>query len=300
MLEVIKNILVSPLNSPLLLVVAIAYMLVESIRIYDARLIQGHTRDFKSGVFQRAEGRQLPFWVGYFHIFAWALFIVMLFLNWKFAIAYFSLLFVLRVLPVLENIGELLMRGFIRQNNDTSIDNVLTIKTAYDILDIILDSTMDKSARENHNIFAYSGYSEFTVSQAMKLVLANEFLQLSNIFSTKDEIEESFSNSIVDSELNYLNILGDFISDDIINQLSGLKFDSPEYRQALNDIRHTLDRFSEKTHFDNDAFESITSFGRYCISIGTHDPNFWDKIHNRIGLSYTLIHPSGNEPFYDL
>ncbi len=299
MLEVIKNILVSPLNSPLLLVVAIAYMLVESIRIYDARLIQGHTRDFKSGVFQRAEGRQLPFWVGYIHILGWALFIVMILLNWKFAIVFFVLLFILRVLPILENIGEFLMRGFINGNRNISNCNTITIKNSYEIIDVIGEPEFDNSARKNHHVFANIGYSEFVVSQAIKLGLANEFLLISSRINEKSKAEKLFSGSFRHHESDYLFNLEDFMSYDEMDHLFDLKFESSEFRQALNKIRCELAEFKEKddSFFNEIFFESITSFGYYCISIGVSDPNYWENIYDRIGLNYTSNCPNGNEPF---
>lgn len=115
MIELIKNIIYAPLSSPILLLLAIVYFFVESIRIYDARLIQGHTRDIRSGVFSRAKGASLPSWVGYLHFLGWILFISILFINWKFALVFYVLLFVLRVLPVLENIGEFLLGRLVKK-----------------------------------------------------------------------------------------------------------------------------------------------------------------------------------------
>jgi len=122
MTELINDILTAPLKSPLLLAISVMYAIVEAIRIYDARLIQAKARGIFSGVALRAEGRFLPRWVGYVHFAGWALLIAILILNWKYAIAFYAFLFILRVLPVLENVGELIMRPFLQtESEDTEI-----------------------------------------------------------------------------------------------------------------------------------------------------------------------------------
>lgn len=114
MSELINDILTAPVDSPLILALSVAYTIVESIRIYDARLIQVRTRGFRSGVAVKAKGRLLPNWVGYIHFVGWVLFIVILILNWMYAIAFYAFLFFLRVLPILERIGALIMHPFLR------------------------------------------------------------------------------------------------------------------------------------------------------------------------------------------
>lgn len=110
----IYKIFTAPINSPILLVVSIAYATVESIRIYDARLIQANTKGSYSRVASEADGRSLPHWVGYIHFAGWVLFVVILVLDWMYAIALYVVLFILRVLPVLERIGALIMRTFLQ------------------------------------------------------------------------------------------------------------------------------------------------------------------------------------------
>ena len=54
----------------------------------------------------------LPAWVGVFVWMQWAIFLVLLYLNWKYALILFVIKFVLKALPVLETIGNMLMRPF--------------------------------------------------------------------------------------------------------------------------------------------------------------------------------------------
>jgi len=328
MIETIQNILFAPLaDSPLLLIVAILYFFVESIRIYDARLIQGHTHDFQSKVLLRAKGRQLPKWVGYVHFLGWVLFIIMLITNWKFAIVYFICLFVLRVFPILENIGEFLMRNFMHNNdgninttddslensrnseqvnnvigvNGDSDSNTLTIRKAKFIFDVICDENLDKSSRKDHQIFAIGGYNEFQVSMALKLNIANEFLLLSQIFEKDDTLEKAFSNALSNYEHLYLDTLEDFATIYEIDNLYKTNTESIEFKKILATIRRRqTGAWTKNGAFLNDDFiESLTSFGNYCKSLGVKDPDYWQRIYNRLGLDYTTSCPNGNKPFID-
>lgn len=114
MSEIFSDIVRAPLDSPLILALSVLYVLVEAIRIYDARLIQARQRGFYSRVAAKAEGRSLPQWVNIFHWAGWLIFVVLLLLNWKYALALYALLFVLRTLPILENLGSLMMRPFLQ------------------------------------------------------------------------------------------------------------------------------------------------------------------------------------------
>jgi len=113
--EIFSDIIRAPRESPLIMVLSVLYVIVSAIRTYDARLIQAKQRGFYSGVAARAEGHTLPQWVNFIHWAAWVIFIVLLLLNWKYALALYALLFILRMLPVLENLGSLMMRPFLQR-----------------------------------------------------------------------------------------------------------------------------------------------------------------------------------------
>jgi len=93
-----------PFTSPLYLILTVAYFLVASITTLDIRLMQAKSRGEDFG--------ELPPWVGIFPFMQWGLFIALAILNWKIAIGLFVLKFVLKVLPVLELIGNVLMAPF--------------------------------------------------------------------------------------------------------------------------------------------------------------------------------------------
>ena len=118
--EILRDVLSAPVQSPAILLFSIAYVIVESILIYDARLIQIRTRGFRSGVAVAAEGRSLPQWVGYIHLAGWAMLVIIVVLNWRYAIALYAFLFILKMLPVLERIGAAIMRPFLQTDEDAA------------------------------------------------------------------------------------------------------------------------------------------------------------------------------------
>lgn len=93
-----------PITSPLYQTLTILYFLVESIVTFDVRLIQAKRQGEDFGL--------LPPWTGIFIYIGWGLFIALLVLSWKLALIIFAVKFVLKVLPVLETIGNILMSPF--------------------------------------------------------------------------------------------------------------------------------------------------------------------------------------------
>jgi hypothetical protein len=97
----------------LLVAFIIAYFIAKAISTYDVRLNQAKLRDFQSGVAIRAAGCVLPRWVVVFYVIEWVALLGILIINWKLAIALFFFTFILKVIPVLEIIGELFMKSYL-------------------------------------------------------------------------------------------------------------------------------------------------------------------------------------------
>lgn len=90
--------------SPLYLILIISYFLVASVVTLDIRLVQAKQMGQDFG--------ELPPWTFIFSLLQWGLFIALFILNWKHALILFVVKFVLKVLPVLETIGNVLMSPF--------------------------------------------------------------------------------------------------------------------------------------------------------------------------------------------
>ena len=91
-------------GNPAIIALTILYFILASITTFDIRLMQAR----KSGVLSSDEDL-LPKWVAVFFWLEWGVFIILAVLNWKYAIALFILKFILKVLPVLETVGNLIM-----------------------------------------------------------------------------------------------------------------------------------------------------------------------------------------------
>jgi len=93
--------------TPLMLGLTVAYFLCASIDTFDTRLLQAK----RDGSLPPGDPT-LPAWVMVFTYLMWAIFLALLYLNWKYALLLFAIKFVLKVLPVLEIVGNILMAPF--------------------------------------------------------------------------------------------------------------------------------------------------------------------------------------------
>ena len=95
--------------TPLIIALTVAYFLVASVTTFDIRMIQAK----REGTLPPDEPMP-PAWVAVLYWMQWSIFLVLLYLNWKYALALFVIKFVLKVLPVLEIVGNVLMSPFKR------------------------------------------------------------------------------------------------------------------------------------------------------------------------------------------
>ena len=104
------------LSSPASIVLAIGLFISYSITTFDKRVIQAK----RSGLLP-PDHPNLPSWVIVFHALDWLILIAFLVLNWRVALLVWAVLFVLKVLPVLETIGNILMVPFKKSRADRRI-----------------------------------------------------------------------------------------------------------------------------------------------------------------------------------
>lgn len=89
------------------LFITFLYFLTSSITTFDIRLTQAK----KQGVIPTNEDF-VPKWVALVYWADWALILILAIANWRYAIMVFIIRFILKVLPVLEVVGNLLMAPF--------------------------------------------------------------------------------------------------------------------------------------------------------------------------------------------
>lgn len=87
----------------------VIFFITASINTFDKRLIQAKRGNQAVPTY---DGPLLPNWVIIIHIIYYGSLFVLLFIDWKVAIAFILIKFVLDVLPVMETIGNVLMSPF--------------------------------------------------------------------------------------------------------------------------------------------------------------------------------------------
>ena len=94
----------TPIESPIIIILTIVYFIASAVETLDIRIIQAQ----RDGL----DIESLPRWIGLVYWLCWLLFIMLVLLNWKYAIFVYVVRFILKVLPVLEIIGNVLMSPF--------------------------------------------------------------------------------------------------------------------------------------------------------------------------------------------
>lgn len=102
----------TPCNSAILIILAVIYGIVASITTFDIRLIQAK----RNGTLP-PDQPLLPQWTSVFHWMEWIILAIMILLNWKFGLIAWGIRFILKVLPILEIIGNALMSPFKNKRN---------------------------------------------------------------------------------------------------------------------------------------------------------------------------------------
>jgi hypothetical protein len=95
------------INSPAVMITSILLLFVESITTFGIRIVQAKRHGSLP-----PDHPELPEWMLPLYGVEWLLRIVLLVLNWRFALAYFVVLFALKVLPILETTGSVLTAPF--------------------------------------------------------------------------------------------------------------------------------------------------------------------------------------------
>ena len=148
----------------------------------------------------------------------------------------------------------------------------MTVSEAYYIFDIVCTALQDTSHRHSP-VSALRGYDIYQICTALKLLIANEFLLLTG----RDDFEEKFAEGVKYYESGPGIILLNFVPDDQVDVVGA---------------KHVFD-FEDPRYLSQ---ETMSSFGRYCESVGSQDPIYWQKIYTRLGLEYASTSPTRNDP----
>ena len=95
------------ITSPIIIVITILYVVTSAITTFDIRMTQAK----RDGTLPPDE-QMPPNWIAFVFWVDWLLIALLILLNWKYAIFVFIIRSILKVLPVLEIIGNILMSPF--------------------------------------------------------------------------------------------------------------------------------------------------------------------------------------------
>ena len=78
--------------------------------------------------------------------------------------------------------------------------------------------------------------------------------------------------------------MGLFVADDQVGQIGA----RPAMSMVDPATMHLDERFA--------SVETGSSFGEFCKTLGATEPNYWQRVYERIGIEYTSDSPRGNSP----
>jgi hypothetical protein len=102
-----------------LIALTVIYFICACVTTFDTRIIQAK----KNGYLKENEAH-VPVWTGIFGILMWLCWVAIFLLNWWYAFLLFAIKFVLKVLPILENIGALLLLPVVGKETAAAVNTV--------------------------------------------------------------------------------------------------------------------------------------------------------------------------------
>ena len=147
----------------------------------------------------------------------------------------------------------------------------MTIAEAERILDLVSAALQDETHRGQHPVSALQGYDIFAIMTALKLRIANEFLQLSG----RPDFDQQFADGLKLYDSIPWQIMQSFVADDQVGEIG-----APLVMSAVDPATMQLDkRFA--------SVETGSSFGDFCKSLDPTAANYWRRVYDRLGIECT-------------
>lgn len=160
----------------------------------------------------------------------------------------------------------------------------MSYNSAEKIIDILSAILMNSNLKvhEMHSYSLMQGYDIVDVSNASKLLIAYEFFNDGNENKSKLKIIEAQISS-AEGALSGFSLY--FVPDGIAHALRQIDSSDPvaAFLEASN---LTKDKGNYEWEKMIESHEIPSSFYRFCQSIGNKDPDFWEKIYSRIGITW--------------
>lgn len=157
----------------------------------------------------------------------------------------------------------------------------MTIAEAEHVLDLLSAALQDpRHPPGQHPVSSLGGHDLFDVVNALKLRIANEYLQLSH----RSDFEQQFAEGLKLYDGIPWQVMSSFVADEHLGRTG-----APLAMSAVDPATMRLDKRFEH-------IETASSFGDFCKTLGSTEPRYWERVYQRIGLKHTSASPRGNEP----
>lgn len=159
----------------------------------------------------------------------------------------------------------------------------MSYNTADKIILIYADLLMNNSRLGQFEKYSYSnldGYDLIDISNALKLTTAYR------VYTTEyidDRKLDEFNRYADEDGASLTQFFFFFYPEEVVFELK--KLDPNDKKSLIESIKLTENSQSElKLLYDKE--ETVKSFLDYCLHIGNLNPNFWELIYNRIGITW--------------
>lgn len=156
----------------------------------------------------------------------------------------------------------------------------MSYNTADKIVDLYSGLLVNIKNLKQYERYGYShlkGYDVVDIANAMKLIIAYRFFNNEKFEDTNNYV------SAASSALSAFSF--QFFPDEIAQKLKLI--DLTDDRQAILDYSK-LTRDSEQLEMNKllNPQETPESFFQYCISLGKTNPDYWETVYSRIGITW--------------
>lgn len=158
----------------------------------------------------------------------------------------------------------------------------MTLEKAQQIVEKVVAAVSLPSAPLVRRMSELGGYSFDQIEIAIKLSVAHDYCEC----SAAPSASVAFRKKVAAYDAVFVSLPGSFVPDIKIDEIAHLKPDSMEYRRAM--LRLATE-WKDETNPDYQRWlrsETITSFGNFCLHIGTRDSLYWQKVFTYLGLAY--------------
>lgn len=160
----------------------------------------------------------------------------------------------------------------------------MSLKEANKIIEIysnILSHSLELGKFEKFRYSKLRGYDVFDIDNALKVTLAY------NAFNTSIIDDIAFGKLKKEAGENTVGVMCFFTSfapDSIVQQLK--KLDPADIYSRSEAYKLEGDFFESELYKAFSKTESQDSFLDYCLSIDKSDSNYWEKVYNRLGITW--------------